>query len=349
MKFVSLAVSMTAAFALAPLAVVSADSTLTLTPPDGTANGKHIVLISGDEEYRSEESCPMLAKILSQHHGFRCTVLFAINKETGFIDPYQVDNIPGTDALDTADLCIIATRFRTLPDDQMRPIFDFLQSGKPFIALRTATHAFSGGNYGGYDWSNFGLNVVGENWHSHHGKHKVEGGRAVIETANAAHPILNSVADIYTPSDIYGVVHLDPAATTILLRGQILESLDPNAPPVTDQRNEPMMPLAWIKNYTAPSGKIGRVFATTAGASVDFLSPDLRRLVINAALYLTDQDVPQTANVDLVDSYEPTAYGFSNSKNYLKRKLIPADFGFSLPPSTAPDDETRTNPVPTEQ
>ena len=42
----------------------------------GIGAGKHIVLISGDEEYRSEESLPMLAKILSHRFGFRCTVLF---------------------------------------------------------------------------------------------------------------------------------------------------------------------------------------------------------------------------------------------------------------------------------
>jgi hypothetical protein len=63
--------------------------------PHGHAKGKNIVLISGDEEYRSEESLPQLAKILSAYHGFRCTVLFAINPKDGTIDPNQLDNIPG--------------------------------------------------------------------------------------------------------------------------------------------------------------------------------------------------------------------------------------------------------------
>ncbi|MEM7600672.1 MAG: hypothetical protein AAF357_04570, partial [Verrucomicrobiota bacterium] len=93
---------------------VAADR-LVFEPPPGNANGKHIVLISGDEEYRSEESCPMLAKILTKHHGFKCTVLFAIDPETGVIDPNNNSNIPGTEALDDADLMIIATRWRVLP------------------------------------------------------------------------------------------------------------------------------------------------------------------------------------------------------------------------------------------
>src|ERR1700681_301483 len=84
---------------------------------DGPGKGKHVVLVSGDEEYRSEEALPQLAKILASRHGFTCTVLFAIGKD-GTIDPNQSDNIPGLEALRSADLMIIATRFRNLPDDQ---------------------------------------------------------------------------------------------------------------------------------------------------------------------------------------------------------------------------------------
>ncbi|MBV8879594.1 MAG: hypothetical protein JO332_06520, partial [Planctomycetaceae bacterium] len=87
---------------------------------DGVGKGKHIVLLSGDEEYRSEETMPQLGKILSKHHGFKCTVLFAINRKSGEIDPNTVDNIPGMEAIDGADLVIMALRFRNLPDDQMK-------------------------------------------------------------------------------------------------------------------------------------------------------------------------------------------------------------------------------------
>jgi hypothetical protein len=88
---------------------------------DGPGKGKHVVLVSGDEEYRSEEALPQLAKILATHHGFKCTVLFAVGKD-GTIDPNRSDNIPGLEALRTADLMIIATRFRDLPDDQMKKV-----------------------------------------------------------------------------------------------------------------------------------------------------------------------------------------------------------------------------------
>src|SRR5881409_3694509 len=82
---------------------------------DGPGKGKHVVLVSGDEEYRSEEALPQLGRILARHHGFKCTVLFAIDPKDGSINPNVKDNIPGLEALRTADLMIIFTRMRNLP------------------------------------------------------------------------------------------------------------------------------------------------------------------------------------------------------------------------------------------
>src|ERR1700704_2499865 len=115
---------------------------LTVEGASGPGKGKHIVLISGDEEYRSEEALPQLAKILARHHGFKCTVLFAIDAKDGTINPNQRDNIPGLEALQTADLLVLFPRFRDLPDGQMKHIAAYVGSGRPIVGLRTATHAF---------------------------------------------------------------------------------------------------------------------------------------------------------------------------------------------------------------
>src|SRR5262249_32411898 len=142
---------------------------------DGPGKGKHVVLISGDEEYRSEETLPQLGKILAKHHGFKCTVLFALDKD-GTINPNVNNNIPGLKALKTADLMIIFTRFRALPDEQMAPIAAYVESGKPIVGLRTATHAFNlkaSKAYGKYSFNSkqdkewdagFGRFVLGETW-----------------------------------------------------------------------------------------------------------------------------------------------------------------------------------------
>src|SRR5207302_8292676 len=79
----------------------------------------HIVFVTGDEEYRSEESMPMLAKILHRDYGFKVTVCYALGKD-GTIDTNNLENIAGLDAVDDADLLVTFTRFRKLPDDQLR-------------------------------------------------------------------------------------------------------------------------------------------------------------------------------------------------------------------------------------
>src|SRR6516162_5161561 len=170
----------------------------------GPGKGKHIVLISGDEEYRSEEALPQLGKILSKHHGFKCTVLFAIDPKDGTINPNVLNNIPGLEALKNADLMVLFTRMRDLPDEQMKHTVDYVESGRPIVALRTATHAFAqkSKTYAKYHWQDketnggFGRWALGETWISHHGDHGKESTRGVIAPGAEKHPIVRGADDI---------------------------------------------------------------------------------------------------------------------------------------------------------
>lgn len=310
---------------------------LVFEPPQAAIG--HIVLISGDEEYRSEEVMPMLGKILSQKHGYRCTVLFAFGPDGAeYIDSNNQQGLRGLDSLDSADLMIIATRFRHPDAEQAKHITAFLNAGKPVIGLRTATHAFRGGEKLGdtLTYDQFGRHILGEEWVSHHGHHKVEGARSVVEAAYKGHVILQGVDEIFAPSDVYGVTHLTEA-DTILLRGAITKSLDPKSETLKDDaRNNPMQPLAWLHPYEAPNGTKGLSFCTTAGAAVDFVDEDLRRLIVNAAICLTGRDVPEKADVDYVDPFYPTFYGFINDKDYYRNlNLKPEDFGLGKAPHRA--------------
>jgi type 1 glutamine amidotransferase len=294
---------------------------------DGAGKGKKIVLVAGDEEYRSEEALPMLAKILSQHHGFHCTVVFSVDPEKGYIDPNNQKNLPGLEALDDADLMIVATRFRTPSDEQMKPFDRYIESGKPVIGLRTATHGFQG------KWGYFGRQILGETWVAHHGGHKREGCRGVIEEANAKHPVLNSVKDVFAPSDVYTVKNLDESKSTVLLRGAVTKTLDPKSEIIDGKKNDPMMSLAWLREYTSPGGKKGQAFCTTMGAAVDLVSDDARRIVVNASYHLTGLEVPAKADVSFVDPYYPSFYGFIRDKNFFPdRNLKPEDFGLGKSP-----------------
>ncbi len=204
---------------------------------EGTGNGKRIVLIAGDDEYRSEESMPMLGRILSDRHGFAVTVLFPVNEETGMIQPTHQTNIPGMHRIEGADLVVLGLRFRNLPDSQMKYFADYYMAGKPIIGFRTSTHAFrypedSESIYKHYSFDSktwqggFGQQVFGDTWVSHHGDHNVESTRGVIADGKKDHPILNGVADVWGPSDVYGITHLQDSAD-VLMRGQILTGMKP--------------------------------------------------------------------------------------------------------------------------
>jgi hypothetical protein len=317
---------------LAGIAARAADPWLVYQGSDGPGKGKHVVLISGDEEYRSEEALPQLGKILARRHGFQCTVLFAIDPRDGIINPNIRNNIPGLKALDTADLMILFTRFRDLPNRQMRHIARYVESGRPIIGMRTATHAFdirSGQPYARYGWHSkewdggFGRQVLGATWVSHHGQHGKQSTRGILAPGAEGHPVLRGIkdGDIWGPTDVYAVGLPLPGDSKALVLGQVLENMKPTDPAVPGKPNHPMMPVAWVKTYTvapgrAPGGEGGRVFTTTMGASQDLQSEGLRRLLVNACYWAVglEDHIPARADVDLVGPYDPRPFGFGGFK-----------------------------------
>ena len=293
----------------------------------GPAKGRHIVLLAGDEEYRSEEALPMLAKLLSQRHGFTTTVLFAINKETGEIDPNTADNEPGIEALDKADLVITSLRYRRWPDEQMRHFADYVKAGKPVIGLRTSTHAFNGIKGEFAPFNAFGKKVLGEGWVNHWGGHKREATRGVIESGAKDDVLFRGVSDIFGDTDVYEAYPI--ADAKILVRGVVLKGMKPGNEPAdykkkraTDKAeqgiNDPAMPVVWTRVNDNEFGKGNKVLCTTLGSATDLQNEGLRRLIVNAAYAFTGLEVPAKANVEYVDPYQPLFYGFNGYRKGLK-------------------------------
>ncbi len=305
--------------------------------PAGEAKDKHIVLLAGDEEYRSEEALPMLGKILSQRQGFKCTVLFSLGAD-GTIDPDAGTSLSHPEALDSADAIIMLLRFRQWDDATSKKFEAAVHRGVPIIALRTSTHAFNGyakdSPFAAWNWNNdsggWGRKVLGETWVSHWGKHKFEATKGVIEAANANHPILRGVSGLFGNSDVYEAA--PPADAVILARGQILQGMTPDSPPAayakkskagTEQDvNTPMMPVAWTRVLKNDTGTENKILCTTMGAATDLTNEGLRRLVVNGVFWGLGLEVPEKADVTIVGDYEPTMYGFKGFKTGLK----PADF-----------------------
>ena len=303
--------------------LVSGKDWVEYAPEDGPGKGRHIVMISGDEEYRSEEGLPMLGKILAKKHGFKVTVLFSINPDTGEIDPNNQTNIPGIEKLATADLMILLTRFRELPDKDMEHFTAYMKAGKPIIGIRTATHAFNytrnkDSKYAEFDFGNgswkggFGQQVLGETWINHHGHHGQESTRGLIDGMNKDQVILKGVKDIWGDTDVYGVRNI-PSTAKILVHGLSLNGMTPDSLPNYDKS---LMPIIWTNTYEGKYGKIDKILCSTIGAATDLQCADLRLLFVNACYWATglEDKITGKADVGIIGKYEPSKFGFNGFK-----------------------------------
>jgi type 1 glutamine amidotransferase len=300
-------------------------STAPAAAPDDTDAAPHIVFVTGDEEYRSEESMPMLARMVERELGATTEVLFALDSN-GIVNPNVNDNIAGLEALEKADMMILFTRWRKLPDKQAKYILDFAESGKPMAGFRTTTHAFlykddSLRQHLNNDWPTA---VFGQQWITHHG-HFDDGHDPLTSVAlvpETQSPILNGVQ----PFDAYSwLYHVDGGEWNInpktkhLLRGTSLRSKHEEGGrldqfPITN-------PVAWTNDY-----KGARVFFTTLGHPFDWKNDNMRRLTLNGIAWALgrEADIP-TGGLDptIIGSYAPNNSGFGEK---FKHGLQPKDF-----------------------
>jgi len=309
------------------------DLWLTYQGSKGPGKGKHVVLIAAEQEYRSEQSMPMLAKVLSNHHGFDCTVLFSVN-EKGEVDPTvpapfkdkeKRHNIPGLDHLKKADCVIWISRFMHLPEAQMQHFYDYFDSGKPLIALRTANHGF----WGGLKYRKGGKNVslrtlLGGTFMGHHGGWHREATRGVIVPENRKHSILSGVGDIWGTSDVYRC-HNDknpfPEDCKSLVLGQPLINLERDAPPNT--KKEPL-PVAWTKTWIGNKGLESRIFHFTMGSAMDLENDGVRRITVNAVYWGLGMEkaIKGDRSIEIIGDYSPLKAGFNYEKLGVKPRKV---------------------------
>ncbi len=301
---------------------------------EGPGKGKHIVFLAGDHEYRSEESLPELARILAKRHGFKCTVLFNIDPETGEIVAGN-SNIPGMEALKTADLAVVFLRFQNLPKEQMQHLDDYLKRGGPVVGMRTATHAFNmpeSAPFSKYSYQSkdkdyekgFGHQVLGQTWVGHYGTNHKQSTRITIIDDKKQHPILRGVKDIWVQAGGYVGKPIDGEVLTM---AQPLNGMQPDSPA---DETKPPMPSEWTRTYTSASGKKGRVFTTLYGTPEDLLNDGYRRMLVNACYWALGMEdaIKADANVDFVGPFEPNTFGFGTYAHGIKPE---AYAGFKSP------------------
>lgn len=290
----------------------------------------HIVFVIGDEEYRSEESMPMLGEILHREMGAKITLCYSVN-EDGFVDPNITDKIEGLEALATADLMVVFTRWRNLPANQAKMITDYAESGRPMVGFRTATHTFMYKDnpemqHLNNDWP---AKVFGQQWITHHG-HFEDGNAPLTEVSilpNAKTKILNGFEPFKAYSWLY---HVDGGEWKLngdaqpFLSGKSLRSnheLSGNL-----DKFSLTNPVAWTKTYTGTSGKAARVFFTTLGHPYDFKNESMRKLALNGiywSLGMEKQIPKKGVNAEVVAEYNPNNSGFGEKfKKNMKPMVI---------------------------
>ena len=337
------------AVVLSMIRTSSGEGPLSFEGTNGPGKGKHIVFLAGDHEYRSEESLPELARILAQHHGFKCTVLFNIDKASGEIVAGN-SNMPGMEALATADLAVVFLRFQNFPQAQMKHLDAYLNRGGPVVGLRTSTHAFkmtANDSFSKYSYDSkgtdyelgFGHQVLGQTWVGHYGKNHSQSTRITIVDDKKSHPILRGVKDIWVQAGCYVG---KPVDSEVLTMAQPLNGMTPDS--VADE-TKPPMPSEWTRTYKSASGRVGRVFTTLYGTPEDILNDGYRRMLVNGCFWSLsmDESIKPNANISIVGPFKPNTFGGNANARGIKPEMY-AGFSSPIPANNNTKDPNANDP-----
>jgi type 1 glutamine amidotransferase/nicotinamidase-related amidase len=238
-----------------------------------------VVFVVAENEYDADKTLADFAHELQTKYDFSCEFALGVAKPS---NAKERDNIAGMEALARADLAVVYVRRRALPPEQMKYLRDYIKAGKPLIGLRTASHAFvvRGGKpeAGFLEWAEFDPEVLGGNYHGHHGNKGQDGPKTYvwIEPDVKSHPILAGVpqGEIHVPSWLYKTLPLSKTTRTLMM-GRV------------DDR-KPHEPVAWTNTHSGG----GRVFYTSLGHAEDFKLVWFRRMLTNAVFWALDRPVP---------------------------------------------------------
>ncbi len=243
----------------------------------------HVVLVCGTTHYSPELSMPLVAEEL-ERFGFKTTVV------VGEGDPEKkTENVlPGLEVLAEADLVIFFMRFLKLPEDEFKPIEDYLKSGKPVIGLRTANHSFKyAADHPLAEWNDgFGRRALAGPYVVH------QAGTTDVSVLPSAgkHPIMANVtkADWVSPGTLY-LTRLEPGVEPLVIgKGQGKDRLLNKAygSIMVNEFEADIVAWAWENEWG------GKVFGTSFGHPGDFAEESFNRMLINSVHWGLDMEVP---------------------------------------------------------
>jgi len=216
-----------------------------------------VCLVSGSAEYDSDTSLAAFQKYLEESYSARCTLM----KARGF------DDLPGLEALEGCDVALFLTRRLTIGGEQLERVKKYCESGRPIVAVRTASHGFQ-------KWLEFDKLVLGGNYSGHFGQGPTT--QVKIEPSAKNHAILDGVSEFRSRASLYRTEPLAEGCS-LLMTGETPES-------------KGAQPLAWTRTH-----KGGRVFYTSLGAQTDFQNATFRRMIASALFWAANREVERKA------------------------------------------------------
>lgn len=220
---------------------------LLLTGTATHAESLRVCMVSGSFEYDSDAALRIFKAYLENRFDAECTLLCATDWE----------NIQGLEALQSCDVALFYTRRLRLKNEQLDRIKAYCQSGKPIVAIRTASHGFQ-------PWLAFDKEILGGNYGGHYG----EGPTTEVRVAplQRKHVILEGVGPIRSRYSLYRTAPLADDAT-VLMWGSI-------------PSEKGRQPLAWTRERQGQ-----RVFYTSLGGVGDFEHASFARMTANALFW----------------------------------------------------------------
>ncbi len=217
------------------------------------ADQPHILMISCEDEYDAKDTLPAFAKTLNRDKTYRITHLAGNAKKT---------DIPGLDAIDSADLLVLYFRRTQLPDRQLAKFKAWFEAGKPVVAIRTTSHGFQ-------NWLEFDRLVLGATYGNHHGN-KTKGTQISFIEKQADHAIIKGLEHktFHSPMWVYKYTNLADSVTVLM----------------TGRHENHVEPVTWTNIH-----KGGKVFYTSLGHQDDFKNETFVKLLTNAVKWCLER------------------------------------------------------------
>lgn len=231
-----------------------------------------VVMISGSAEYESSQFLPQYKEYLEDRYNIKATLLQSNDTD-------QPGNyIPGLEAILDCDVLFTFTRRLEIDGEQLQLLKDYVLSGKPIVAVRTASHGYQ-------KFLEMDKDILGGNYHGHFGgsaRGELDAPTQRAEPTEAAktHPVMKGIGRLKSRYSLYKAAPVADDVTVLMYSEIPADKLS------ADEKDDPRQPAVWVREY-----KGARIFYSSIGGMLDFRNDTYKRLIAQALFWTSKRDV----------------------------------------------------------